>query len=153
MQKVIISDASCIILLEKIGELSLLQNLFGIILITQEVYGEFGGPLPEWIKVTAAQNKLYQKILQVSLDDGESSSIALAMENPHSLLIIDELKGRKYAKELGIKITGTLGVIAQAKLSGHINSVKPLLNKIKKTNFRISADLERVTIFSAKEEL
>ena len=47
--------------------------------------------------------------------------------------IIDDYKGRKYAEQLGIKITGTLGVIINAKLSGHLESVKLLLERIKMT--------------------
>lgn len=46
MHKAIISDTSCLILLEKIGELELLRKLFGVIITTQEVASEFGLPLP-----------------------------------------------------------------------------------------------------------
>jgi predicted nucleic acid-binding protein len=42
MQKIIIADASCLILFEKIKELELLHLLFGIITITPEVATEFG---------------------------------------------------------------------------------------------------------------
>ncbi|HRJ30413.1 MAG TPA: DUF3368 domain-containing protein [Cyclobacteriaceae bacterium] len=66
-------------------------------------------------------------------------------------MIIDDYKGRKYAEQLGIKITGTLGVIIAAKLSGHIESVKPMLDKIKKTDFRLTAELEKRTIEKAIE--
>lgn len=40
-------------------------------------------------------------------------------------------------------ISGTLGVLIEAKLSGHIASVKPLLEKIKQTNFRLTDALEQ----------
>ena len=46
MPKIIISDASCLILLDKIGELEILNKLFGIIITTSEVAKEFGQPLP-----------------------------------------------------------------------------------------------------------
>jgi predicted nucleic acid-binding protein len=59
------------------------------------------------------------------------------------LLIIDDFKGRKYAEQLGVMITGSLGVLIEAKLSGHIASVKPLLEKIKQTNFRLTDALEQ----------
>jgi len=51
MQATIISDTSCLILLEKIGELYLLQKLFGKIITTQIVADEFGSRLPEWISI------------------------------------------------------------------------------------------------------
>lgn len=74
-------------------------------------------------------NKTYQKVLEASLDKGEASAIALAIEQTDCLLIIDDYKGRKYAEQMGIKITGTLGAIIAAKLNGHIESVKPMLDK------------------------
>lgn len=49
MQPVIISDKSCLILLDKIQELDLLRKLYGQIITTQIVAGEFGGQLPEWV--------------------------------------------------------------------------------------------------------
>jgi predicted nucleic acid-binding protein len=53
----------------------------------------------------------------------------LAIQFEDSLLIINDLKGRKFAKEIGLKITGTLGVIIESKLAGHITSVKPIIEK------------------------
>ncbi len=151
MQKVIISDTSCLILLDKIGELNLLNKIFGQITITQEIADEFRKELPNWFKIEHPVNKTYQKILEASLDKGEASAIAYAIEQSDCLLIIDDFKGRKYAEQLGIKITGTLGVIIDAKLSGHISSVKPLLDKIKKTDFRLTIDLERRTLEKSNE--
>lgn len=141
-QAIIISDTSCLILLDKIEELELLKRLFGYIITTQTVAEEFGGKLPEWIIIQNPKDKSNQLILETSLDKGEASAIALAMEQADCLLIMDELKGRKLAKQLGLAVTGTLGLIAEAKLRGHITSVRPLLNKIIRTNFRLSKQLE-----------
>lgn len=151
MRSVIISDTSCLILLDKIEELNLLNKLFGRVTITQEIAHEFKKELPEWFIVEEPSNKTYQKILEASLDKGEASAIALAIEQTDCLLIIDDYKGRKYAEQLGIKITGTLGVIVDAKLSGHIESVKPLLEKIKKTDFRLTEELEKRTLAKSNE--
>jgi len=151
MQKTILSDTSCLILLDKIGELDLLHKVFGEIVITQTVAGEYGLPLPIWISVQNPFNQNYQKILEASVDKGEASAIALAVELVDCLLIIDDLKGRNLAQALGIEITGTLGVILQAKLSSKINSIKSLLEKIKRTDFHISDKLEKQILAKAKE--
>ena len=151
MQKVIISDTSCLIILDKIGELELLQTLFGRITITNEIADEFNKELPNWFSIQAPKNRMYQVILEASLDKGVASAIALAVEEKDCLLIIDDSKGRKYAEKLRINITGTLGILINAKLSGHIASVKPLLEKIKKTDFRITSDLESIILKKAKE--
>lgn len=152
MQKVIISDTSCLILLDKIGELDLLQKLFGQITVTKEIADEFNKELPAWFSIQAPKNRMYQVILEASLDKGEASAIALAVEEEDCLLIIDDYKGRKYAEKLHINITGTLGILINAKLSGHIVSVKALLEKIKKTDFRITSDLESITLKKANEQ-
>lgn len=151
MQKIIISDTSCLILLDKIGELNLLNKMFGVVTITQEIANEYKKDLPDWVKIENPINKTYQKILEASLDKGEASAIAFAIEQSDCLLIIDDNKGRKYAEQLGIKITGTLGVMISAKLTGHVKSVKPLLEKIRNTDFRLTPELEKKTLEKSGE--
>ncbi len=97
------------------------------------------------------KDKKYQSLLEASIDKGEASAIALAAEMEDCLLIIDDLKGRKAAEQIGLKIIGTIGVIVDAKLAGIILSVKPILAKIKQTNFRITDKLERLIIEKAGE--
>lgn len=151
MPSVIIADTSCLILLDKIGELHLLNSLYGSIIITNAVASEFGSVLPDWFNIIEPTDKNYQSIIEASLDKGEASAIALALELKDALLIIDELKGRKFALQLGINITGTIGIILEAKSAGIIKTVRPLLSKIKKTNFRISEELEKQIINKAGE--
>jgi predicted nucleic acid-binding protein len=151
MPKTIISDASCIILLDKIGELDLLNKLFGKIIITSEVASEFGHPLPLWFKIQEPIDKNFQALIEKSVDKGEASAIALAVELNNCLLIIDDLKGRKFANKLGLTITGTMGVIVDSKFASIISSVKPILLKIKETNFRISKKVELMVLKQAGE--
>ena len=131
--------------------LPLLNKLFGTIITTSEVADEFGLPLPSWIEIKQASNKNYQAIIEASVDKGEASAIALAVELNDCLLIIDDLKGRNIAHQLGLTIIGTIGILVDAKLSGIITSIKPLLSKIKGTNFRISENLEMLILKKAGE--
>lgn len=151
MQKTIIADSSCLILLDKIEELDLLKNLFGKVIVTSIIAEEFGIPLPEWISIKDADNKNYQNILELTVDRGEASAIALAVELIDSLLILDDQKARKLAEELKLKYTGTIALLVEAKLKGYIPSVRPLIDKIRKTNFRISLDLEKKILKSTGE--
>lgn len=82
-----------------------------------------------------------REIIKLNLDEGEASAIALAMNIHSSILIIDDLKGRKMASQLNVRYSGTLGLILRAKQEGNIPSVKPIIKKIKKTNFRINESL------------
>ncbi|MEK6478454.1 hypothetical protein WJR50_13000 [Catalinimonas sp. 4WD22] len=102
-EQIIIADASCLIGLKNIEQIELLQKVYHKVIITPEVKSEFGEPLPEWIAVEDATDPVRLSILELELDKGEASAIALALENKNSLLIIDEGKGRRVATRLGIK--------------------------------------------------
>ena len=45
MRKVVISDTSCFITLDKIGELDILQKLYGSVVTTPQIAKEFGAEL------------------------------------------------------------------------------------------------------------
>ncbi len=141
MRKIIVSDTSCLILLEKIGRISLLESLFGKITVTSVIADEFGKPLPDFIEIEDAGDKKYQQILESILDAGEASAIALALEKDDCLLIMDESKGRRGAKQLRIKLTGTLGILIVAKEKGLMQSVTEIIEQIRRTDFRISETL------------
>lgn len=151
MLKTVISDTSCFIVLSKINRLELLRELYGKTYTTSVIAEEFGEPLPEWVIVEDVKELDKQRILETQIDKGESSAIALALEKKDTLVILDDYKARKLAVKLGLQITGTLGIIAKAKLLGKITSVKPVIAEIKNTNFRISAELELLTLQQAKE--
>ena len=138
MQKTIVSDTSCLILLDKIKQLDLLKALFGKITVTQLVADEFGKKLPDFIQIENPQNLTYQKILESFVDIGEASVLALAIEKKECLLIIDDNKGRREAKQLDLTFTGTIGILIIAREKGLIKSLSEILEKIKKTDFRIS---------------
>lgn len=42
---------------------------------------------------------------------------------------------------MGVKITGSLGVLVAAKRKGLIQTIKLIIGKIQETNFRISKEL------------
>ena len=151
MHEIIIADTSCFIILSNIGELNLLQKIYVNITTTIEVANEYGQPLPDWVLIKASLNTHYQQILELQIDKGEASAIALAIEVDNSLLILDDYKARRIAVNLGLTITGTIGVIIKAKLNGIIPSIKPYLEKLKNTNFRLSEDVLQKALQEARE--
>lgn len=152
MPKIIISDTSCLIILNKIGELDLLRQLYNTVTITQDILLEYGEQLPDWIEVQQANDQFRQKLLEMQIDKGEASAIALALETEDNIVILDDWKARKLAERLGLSVTGTLGVIIKAKKTGLIPSIKPYLNKIRETNFRISEELQQIALKEANEK-
>ena len=139
--ELIIADTSCLILLDEINELHLLNQLFAIVHITPEIADEFKSPLPSFIRISKPENTKLVQQLTKKIDLGEASALALAKESNSALLIIDDLKGRMLAKEMGLNFTGTLGIIVMAKDTGILKKIKPIFDKIQKTNFRASKSL------------
>lgn len=152
MPKVIISDTSCLIILTKIGELDLLRQVYKKVTITHDILLEYGEHLPDWIEVQQAKDHYRQQLLEMQIDKGEASAIALALETSENIIILDDWKARKLAERLGLSVTGTLGVIIKAKNIGIIPSIKPYLDKIRETNFRISGELEQIALKEANEK-
>jgi predicted nucleic acid-binding protein len=141
--ELVISDASCIIALEDIGELRILKGLFSQIVVTDIVRNEIQAELPDWIKVSKDYEERELKILELELDTGEASAIALALKNPGNRIILDERKGRSVAKRLGLKVIGTLGLIVKAKQKGIISSGKEVLNKLEDHGFWLSSQMKQ----------
>ncbi|PHI19771.1 hypothetical protein CEQ90_11125 [Lewinellaceae bacterium SD302] len=147
----IVSDASPIIALNDIGHLEILYDLYGEILITDVVAKEVELTTPEWITITDEyDNNLYKSYLK-SLDPGEASSIAYSLGKSELTLIIDERKGRKIAKDSGIKIIGLLGVIVVAQREGKIERGEAIIDRLVKNGFRVSDKI--LDLVKAKLEL
>ena len=88
---VVITDASCFIILHKIDQLVLLHELFTNVITSHEIAAEYGHPLPEWVIILSVKNKELQNDLSLIVDSGEVSAIALAQEIENDYLITDDL--------------------------------------------------------------
>jgi predicted nucleic acid-binding protein len=138
MRKVI-SNTTPILSLLKINKLSILDELYGSVSIPQAVFDEiesgsdkeFYADLSKipWIsieKIHVSTPKLYM----FDLDAGEAEVLILAEEQNADLVVLDEIMGRRYAKHLGLNLTGTLGVLLKAKEQGLIDAISPLLDEL-----------------------
>ena len=153
MPSTIISDASCFVLLSKIDSIELHKDVYGNVITTPEVEAEVRFTLPGWVTIQAAESRTMVNELALQVDLGEASAIALALETPGSTLILDDLKARKLAEHLGLDMTGTIGVILKAKIDNKIPAIAPLLSAIRRTNFRLSQQVEAEALFLAGETL
>ena len=147
----VISDSSCLIALDNIGMLHILQELYSQIFISEEVLDEFGKRVEGWIVIKRVKNQNYVQMLSNLVDLGEASTIALSFEIEDSLIILDDQKARKLAENLHLKFTGLLGILLKAKHQGIINSVGEILFKLKSVNFRISEKMEYTILQLANE--
>ena len=152
MNKTIISDTSCLISLDKLGLLHLLNLFYKEITITPEVQMEWGKPIPDWVNENRAQNTKLQSKLENKLGKGEASSIVLALELQPSVVIIDESKGRKIAKTFNLEVIGTLGILILAFKNGYLNDLEDTLLNLKSNGFRVSDVLLQKVIDSSKRK-
>jgi uncharacterized protein len=150
---IIVSNTSPINNLAAAGHLSLLEQLYGNIIIPVAVSQELSAvqtPIAvatqvqasPWIQVRQVGNFATVATILLRVDRGEAEAIALALELNADLLLIDERKGRAVASSLGISMTGVLGVLIEAKSKGLILAVKPVLNDvITRAGFWVQPDL------------
>ena len=151
MPEVIISDTSCLLVLHNTSHLFLLRDLFGTVLTTGVVAAEFNRPLPEWVVIVDPVDTGRYEQLRSIVDPGEASAIALALEHPASKLILDDMKGRALATDLGLAHTGTIGILKAAKNKGYIPLIGPLLTRMRAADFWISDALEDAVLKEAGE--
>lgn len=153
---IVIADTTPLITLMKLQRLDLLEKLFGSVIIPNAVYEELISNsmyLAEaqmiahcpFLKRFEVSNRQSIKILRevVGLDAGESEAIALAEEKNADLLIIDERKGRRVAKQMELKIIGTIGILLQAFDCGILSTIEILsyAKNLKESSIRISDTL------------
>ena len=139
-------------MLAKNEELEILKSIYKHVFVTKEIAGEFGSELPGWIEVKEVENKTLQSLFEEILDLGEASALTLAFETQGCTVILDDLKARKTAAKMNIKVTGTIGVIVKAKTENKIPSAKAVFEKILETDFRISDRILKEAIQLAGEQ-
>ncbi|MGK6353171.1 DUF3368 domain-containing protein [Parapedobacter sp. DT-150] len=149
--KIVVTDTSCFILLSKIDALDVLGKLFSTVFTTPEIAEEFGGPLPEWVIVQPARDRKIFRNYLGKVDRGEASALVLAGEIHADLVILDDLKARKFAQKVGLTFKGTLGLLVMARQRGIIPELRPYLNRVQRTNFRVAKSLIEQSLRSAGE--
>ena len=139
----IVSNTSPIINLACIGRLDLLPALFGVITIPDAVFHEIAVANPDapgasdvrtasWIRRYAVVNRPLVTSLRLELDPGEAEAIACVVEANAKLLLIDERRGRLVALRLGLATTGLMGLLLLARKKGLIESIRPLLDDLRR---------------------
>jgi predicted nucleic acid-binding protein len=160
---IVVSNTSPNVNLAVVGQLDLLQKLYGHVIIPQAVYdeiviagaGQTGAVEVKsfaWIETNKAKERALVASLQLELDNGEVEAIALAAELKADLLLLDERRGRAIASRLGLRCVGLLGVLMEAKHQDLIAAVKPILDAlIQKAGFWVSQALYDHVLQSAGE--
>lgn len=135
----VVSNTSPILNLALVGELSLLQRLFGEVAVPDAVRNELETlssapgtnalhPLPAWVTTRSIANRPLVDSLSLELDAGEAEAIALAVELNADIILLDERLARRVAAGLSLKVVGVVGLLIEAKRRSLIPFVKPVLD-------------------------
>lgn len=119
----------------------MLERLYGAVLVPDSVATELtigNRRFPSldltafpFIEVRKATDADAVARLRIMLDAGEAEAIVLAEEIHASLLLIDERIGAAYAAALGLRVTGVVGVLIQAKRQTLVKEVGPVLHRLR----------------------
>lgn len=160
---IVVADTSVLLNLSRVDQIDLLRALFGNVMIPPEVAVEFtraasklprfaGLTLPSWVCEKSPTSVPEIVSSARGLDPGESSALALAAEISAAAILLDERRAYRVAVELGLKAIGVLGILLQAKSSGLIRELAPLLDRLEdEGDFWISENLRRVVLERAGE--
>ncbi len=150
MPGIVVADTGPLRYLVLIGHIEVLPRLFGVVSIPSTVADELRRPaspeavrrwmgsIPSWLATHPDPSVPAAEL--VRLDPGERAAIALAHELGAGLLLIDDRAGVTAARRQGFRVTGTLGVLADAAREGLLD-LAAAFTRLRATNFHYAPTL------------
>ena len=156
-----ITNTSPLLYLYRMGALEWLPRLFSKIWTPSAVMIElregqrkgYDVPNPDdydWLKIVDPAS-VPSEWLTLDLGLGEIAVMALALENPERVVLLDDALARQIAQAAGLEVWGTLRVILEAKSRGLTESVKPVVKRLAEAGMWISDDIQRRILTLAGE--
>lgn len=157
----VVSNTSPLIFLAKIGRLALLPALYDRVLIPSVVVEELyiKKVSERWVidkyiqqepfSIHEVENSYLQRVVMHNLGKGEHAAIALALQENPNLVLLDDKKGRTVATNVHLSVTGTIGVLVEAKLQGFIPDIVPEVEKLKAAGMWLSPQFYKRILTSA----
>jgi predicted nucleic acid-binding protein len=160
-ERLVIANTSPLFYLHQVGQLEVLRALYRRVVIPPAVQAElaaggqarFAAPdisRANWIEVRPVRSKELIPAV-VDLGPGEAEVLALGLEHPGSLLILDDRLGRRVAHLNSLTYTGTIGVLVKAKQAGHVKAIRPLIEQLRATGLWLADDLVAMVLDQANE--
>jgi predicted nucleic acid-binding protein len=146
---IVVADSGPIHYLILLGEAGLLEKLYGVVRIPGAVALELSAPgapaeVSDWIKNPPAWFVIESGSESCQAGDelhwGERQAIDLASAMRADLVLLDDLAARREAQRRGLRVTGTLGILAAAAERGEID-VSEVIRKLENTSFYFDEEL------------
>jgi predicted nucleic acid-binding protein len=156
-----ISNTSPLLYLWRIHRLDWLPALFDELWTPTAVVAEllegqqrgYDVPNPNghaWLQIVDPQY-VPSEWLTRDLGKGEIAAMALALENPGRIVLLDDTLARQVAQSAGLKVWGTLRVLLEAKSRGLTQSIEPVVHQLQEAGMWVSADIRRRVLTLAGE--
>jgi predicted nucleic acid-binding protein len=156
-----VSDTSPLLYLYRVGVLSWLQHLFGEVWVPRAVVNEleegrkkgYDVPNPyeyDWFHYVEPHS-MPSEWLVLDLGPGELAAMALALENPDRIVLLDDALARRVARAARLTVWGTLKVLLEAKRLGLTERIEPLVNRLVEAGMWLSDDIQQRILILAGE--
>lgn len=147
-----ISNTSPLLYLYRIGGIEWLAKLFDEVWMPEAVKNElktgkikgYDVPNPEdysWLKVVNPKSTP-SEWFALDLGVGEIAAMALALENPDRIVLLDDMLARRTAQVAGLQVWGTLKVLLEAKSHSMIEAIEPYVLKLSDSGMWISSEIK-----------
>lgn len=157
----VICNTSPLQYLHQLDLLPVLHFLVGKVVVPPAVVAELevgrrgGVNLPhlaalDWIAVRSPSGRSALPLIR-DLGAGEAEVLLLALETENAVVVLDDLLGRRTAASLQLRLTGTLGLLLDAKRAGLLQSLAPVLDRLHELRFRLSP-ATRLAVLERAEE-
>ena len=160
-KRIVINTSPLISLVAALGELTVLQILYDEVLVPLEVCQEIlaggaaGFAIAEfraaiWLQKWPNSLEISPTLLS-SLDPGEAAVIQLAIQENIQTVCIDETAGRRVAKQMGLSLTGSLGILLRAKREGYPLLIQEAIERMTNRGIRLSNTIIAAALKQAGE--
>lgn len=104
----------------------------------------------DWVAVRRPVSELAVPLV-TDLGPGETEVLMLGLELREAVVVLDDTLARRVAEILGLRLTGTLGLLLDAKRAGLIMAVSPLLDQLHALRFRVAPNTRAAVLKLAGE--
>jgi hypothetical protein len=157
----VISNTSPLLYLYRIGGIEWLPHIFDEVWTPEAVKNELLAGRNKGYDVPSVRELKWLRIinpkftpsewLTLDLGAGEVSAMALALENPQHIILLDDMLARRTAQAAGLQVWGTLKVLLEAKSIGLIDRIEPFVIKLHDAGMWVSAEIEQRILGLANE--
>ena len=156
-----ISNTSPLLYLYRIGAIDLLPKMFDEVWTSESVKNELlagrskGYDVPNpadypWLNIVNPKS-MPSEWLALDLGAGELGAMALALENPDRIVLLDDMLARRTAQVAGLQVWGTLKVLLEAKSQGLIEKIEPYVTNLNEAGMWVSAEVKQRILILAGE--